>query len=615
MKMSLSSTRRLEQEALPPQATLRPERRQQQPRQPLARNNNHNNNNHDTALEHDNSPSFSGSVVAAVARATRHYSFPRTLMVWMLLALPYTLWSISYSTTIARTASQSLQYDAQAWIPKPPSSLPESSTKSSSLSLSSLSSSTVDAPPLIVQSSTESSLSSTESSSSSAAEVDAPLLVQSAADRAALLQQPLLELGTPGAPPCSVALENKVDYHYEVIESTILRYPLPWHRINCSTGTQPIVFDVALAEHHSHHKQQYANGSSVSKTSFSRYFNTTLAGTIRRRADGTLAQFGRMVRYTAYDRNYRAKIGISCDAARYQSFAQWMSQAPNQHFCLVHTSCGRCSPQHVAPDTRQVCWISPLEPACHFQTVDLPQFDTSTRIGTTNNSSSNNNKKNKTTITLCPSGSKKQTALVHALNQLVQEEQQQQQQHPTFRVLLHARMSSGLPRDYAKTVWGPDRVTVVQHDDFVDFQRSIATQCHVLVPLVDPQTTPQYFGLNSHSRLTGFLSQAVAYQIPAVVHADLQRLYHPYWTAPVLTYTNTSTAQFAPHTTALDTPKLRHLLLPRPSTFRNSTNTTSTNNNNNTLSFLLQEPERTLTQALREMIQLLQQQASKISNQ
>ena len=588
------------------QYTILAGRRQRQ-RQPLAIINSK--NRHATKLEED-SPSSSGSSTSA--GATRHHLFIRTWLS-MLLVLTFTLWSISHSTTISSTASHSPHYDAQPWIPKPPSSsLPESSTESSSLS--SVSSSTVDAPPLIVQSSTESSLSSTELSSSSAAEVDAPLLVQSAADRAALLQQPLLELGTPGAPPCSVALENKADYHYEVIESTILRYPLPWHRINCSTGTQPIVFDVALAEDHSFHKQQYANGSSVSKTSFSRYFNTTLAGTIRRRADGTLAQFGRMVRYTAYDRNYRAKIGISCDAARYQSFTKWMKQAPNQHFCLMHTSCSRCSPAHVAPATRQVCWISPLEPACHFPTVDLPQFDTSTRIGTTNNSSSNNNnKKNKTTITLCPSGSKKQTALVHALNQLVQEEQQQQQ-HPTFRVLLHARMYSGLPHDYAKTVWGPDRVTVVQHDDFVDFQRSIATQCQVLLLLVDPQTTPQYFGLNSHSRLTGFLSQAVAYQIPAVVHADLQRLYHPYWTAPVLTYTNTSTAQFAPHTTALDTPKLRHLLLPRPSTFRNSTNTTSTNNNNNTLSFLLQEPERTLTQALREMIQLLQQQASKISN-
>ena len=94
--------------------------------------------------------------------------------------------------------------------------------------------------------------------------------------------------------------------------------------------------------------------------------------------------------------------------------------------------------------------------------------------------------------------------MVHALNQLVQEEEQLQQgktnhssPEPTFRVLLHSR-SSGLPPDYAKTVWGPDRVNVVQHDDYVDFQRSIATQCHILVSFVDPKTTPQYFGITGH---------------------------------------------------------------------------------------------------------------------
>ena len=487
----------------------------------------------------------------------------------MLVVLSHTAWLISHSTTIASTTSHSLEYDAQPWIPKPPpssSSLPELSTESSSLSLS----------------------------SSSSATVDAPLLVQSAADRAALLREhPVVELGTPGAPPCIVALENKADYHYEVIESTILRYPLPWHRLNCSTSTV-IVFDVALAELNSLYKNAHANGSSVSKTSFARYFNTSLAGTIRRRSDGTLAQFGRMVRYTAHDRNYHAMIGISCDSVRLR-FLKWMTQGPHKHFCVLHGICMRCTPPQVAPDTRQVCWVSPLEPACHFPTVDLPQFDT-TPIRTINHQN------HKNTITLCPSGTKKQTALVHALNQLVQEEEQLQQgktnhssPEPTFRVLLHSR-SSGLPPDYAKTVWGPDRVSVVQHDDYVDFQRSIATQCHILVPLVDPETTPQYFGL-TQSKLTGFVSQAAAYRIPAVVHADLQRIYQRYWTAPVLTYTNTSTAQFAPHTTALDTPELRHLIAKPP----NSTTSIK-------MPLVLKEPERTLTQALREMIQRLQQQ-------
>jgi hypothetical protein len=57
------------------------------------------------------------------------------------------------------------------------------------------------------------------------------------------------------APIRRVALLNKADYHYEVIESTILQYPLPWEKLGCNVTTsgnkKPIIaFDVALAEHH-----------------------------------------------------------------------------------------------------------------------------------------------------------------------------------------------------------------------------------------------------------------------------------------------------------------------------------------------------------------------------
>ena len=45
--------------------------------------------------------------------------------------------------------------------------------------------------------------------------------------------------------PCRVILENAIDYHHEVIESVVRRFPLPWHTFNCTTS-KPIIYDFAL---------------------------------------------------------------------------------------------------------------------------------------------------------------------------------------------------------------------------------------------------------------------------------------------------------------------------------------------------------------------------------
>lgn len=39
----------------------------------------------------------------------------------------------------------------------------------------------------------------------------------------------------PKQRPCNVAVENKADYHYEVIESAIMQFPLPWGDMKCVT--------------------------------------------------------------------------------------------------------------------------------------------------------------------------------------------------------------------------------------------------------------------------------------------------------------------------------------------------------------------------------------------
>ena len=44
---------------------------------------------------------------------------------------------------------------------------------------------------------------------------------------------------------CRVRIQNKVDWHHEVLESIALRFELPWHQFNCDIR-KPIIFDFAL---------------------------------------------------------------------------------------------------------------------------------------------------------------------------------------------------------------------------------------------------------------------------------------------------------------------------------------------------------------------------------
>jgi iron only hydrogenase large subunit-like protein len=50
---------------------------------------------------------------------------------------------------------------------------------------------------------------------------------------------------TSSTPTCRVAIENKMDFHYETLESIAMRYPLPFERLpGCSQGNDTVVIFV-----------------------------------------------------------------------------------------------------------------------------------------------------------------------------------------------------------------------------------------------------------------------------------------------------------------------------------------------------------------------------------
>ena len=311
-------------------------------------------------------------------------------------------------------------------------------------------------------------------------------------------------------PPCTVAIENKADYHYEVIESTILRYPLPWSDLNCSTE-QPIVFDVALAETHTfaHEKAGWID-----------YFEKNLKGTLRNRTDGTIIKFGSIVSYMDYPHSYSALIGVSCDS---YNFRKWLRMSP-WAFCVLHGTCLNCNESMM----KQSCWINPMHKRCYYMTVDLPQFPASvfSKNGTDNALETRETK----SIRICVSGAnRRHETLAEVLSKLSLTED--------VKVAVMNR-SPDIPRPYLqRNVSG--MVQMVRETAFLDFQRAIS-RCDLLLPLIDPEHNPGYFP-SGLKKLSGSLPQAIAYRLPTVMHSELHAVYRDELTAMSLTYNDTET--------------------------------------------------------------------------
>ena len=360
-------------------------------------------------------------------------------------------------------------------------------------------------------------------------------------------------------PPCTVAVLNTQDYHYEILESIVLRYPLPWHKLQCDATSQPIVFDMALR----------AAARGVGELDgWAQYFTNHLAGTTRLRADGTTAQFGKRIRFRQVlgqqnnnnnnNHHYSAEISATCFMDRLH---KWMISGPRQHrrFCVQHTACPHCTPTQLA----QSCWLNPMHP-CFFLPLDLPQFpvaNNNTAHCPNDNKNNNNNQQQQqqTTTTrrqdirLCVSGgSRRHDILATALRHL--------RNHPNnnndVQVWIHKR-KPGLPPEYYNNSSIPiTNIRVVRERDFLAFQKSMAS-CDLMLPLLDPQTNDSYFLLSSlaaghhhhhtHQKLSGSLAQAMAYQLPTVLHQDLHRIYEPYWTSFSTTTMTMTTAPIWTH--------------------------------------------------------------------
>jgi hypothetical protein len=306
-------------------------------------------------------------------------------------------------------------------------------------------------------------------------------------------------------PACTVFIENLKDYHYEVIESTILKYPLPWNKLDCDTSN-PVVFDVGLVLNGQHKFSGELEG-------WMQYFHTQLQGKVVNRLDGVQVRFGSIFDFQTYAKVPAARIGVSCDSNIMQ-FKRWLRANPNR-FCVLHGTCPTCSEKMLK---EQTCHLNPMHPNCFFMPSVFPQFE---------QQALNNNARN---INACVSGTNRHhSMLVEALAIL-------QPQGLKISILGRQRGTEKMYSQHNVSHY----VQVVHEIDFYLFQKHIA-QCDLLMPLVDPELNPGFFaGVTSMKKLTGSIAQAIGYKIPTVMHEELQRIYHDQLTAPVEVYNDTS---------------------------------------------------------------------------
>ncbi len=299
------------------------------------------------------------------------------------------------------------------------------------------------------------------------------------------------------ASSCAVVVENKFDYHYEVIESIFLQYPLPWESLGCKMN-DTVRFDVALAFNHKHAP---AKGE---REEWEQYFLHNLKGRLRHRKDGTLAYIGELVSYTNYTRKYNAMIGVSCDSSPY--FHQWLKRFSNA-YCVLHGICEDCAAWELA----RSCFLTPMhENQCYFFPSDLPHFD--------------NRPPPIPSLNICISGSGKKrnySLLADALAKLKPSE---------VHVKIFQR-SNQIPAELKAFNNVSDLVEVIQEPGYIRFHEAIS-KCHILLPLVDPSSSVYFQG----KKLSGSLPIAVAHKIPTVMHVALANAYKNFLSAPVMVY-------------------------------------------------------------------------------
>lgn len=345
---------------------------------------------------------------------------------------------------------------------------------------------------------------------------------------------------------CHVIISNAPDFHHEVLESTALRYPLPFSKFKNCTTSKPIIFDFVLYNNWfgkvdlvaGRSKPRYLNESEF--WSWNAYFEAYLQNRTLDRIDGTTqAFFNRVLKFSDLSEKdgevVDAHINASCDVN--QMFIRRMIK-DDQYYCVLHGACSRCRDIHY----QRSCFLTPMWPKeqCTFMTLDLPKFQQvelldeesqmqgDGHVVTDEGKSIGNHHR---PMRICMFGSNRNHTMLARLFSEVP--------YAKYNAVFYigSRSINRLSKIYRKNGLDMSRVHMLSEIRYREYYQNVA-RCHIYLPATDPSEKPSHFpgGLK---KLSGSIPQVIAYKLPSVMHQELERLYHEYFTAPVEVYDDT----------------------------------------------------------------------------
>lgn len=348
-------------------------------------------------------------------------------------------------------------------------------------------------------------------------------------------QEKLVNNGKDHHRPCRVIIENKVDFHHEILESIVLQYPLPWGNYNCSSS-KPIVYDFALFDN------RFPNGmitcpekkcpKHLNETEFvgwKRYFEGYLQNnTFVRKVDGRKVYYNKLITYDEYESSPfgppDAVIDATCDI--YQRFLVWLTHGKYDNYCVLHRECDFCEQAHY----NKSCFLTPMWPdsQCVFLPSDLPKLRADDLV------LKEDGDYDPLQTKVCLFGRERNHTMWSDIFLQVPYDKYK------VKFVIGSRVYK-VKRVYTKSKISPKAMSFVGHEkDYLEFSKQIA-KCDILLPATDPIDRPAHFppsvsGEKSKKKLTGSISQVVGYKLHSVMHHELERIYHDYFTAPVEVY-------------------------------------------------------------------------------
>jgi len=342
---------------------------------------------------------------------------------------------------------------------------------------------------------------------------------------------------------CQVLVNNDgYGFHFEVLETIMARYPLPPPPVDSNNTCDFSLLQFSFVV--DSHKRLRAG-------SWAFYMNSQVKKRLekeRRTVAGKgLVPQQRLVKevfvreYPSSSQIYHYEIRSSCYCD--DEHIAWLQNNTQQHFCVFHESCPDYEEDvnNTNSKARQALWLSPhYHPNQYMLPTMLPEFhDDRTRRGGGGGGEHEESTTNKM-IHCCVIGNPNRRDY-NLLNYYLQQRRQRNNSssfnnnsttnninNNSNSMKLHFHQIGKGPSVPPRAIKDFPELFTSYGDiiDYTKYQRLVYDVCDVVLGLMTIRATPNYFvSSESKKKLSGTMSQAIAYQRPMVLHEELADLY------------------------------------------------------------------------------------------